>query len=56
MNFAGLLGFIFVLAKAFGVEPIASWSWWLVLLPFYGGLVVWLLFVFGVVVLTVLVD
>ena len=30
-----ILGIIFVLCKIFAVAPIAAWSWWLVLLPFY---------------------
>lgn len=34
----GLLGVIFVLCKIFEVGVIATWSWWLVLLPFYFGL------------------
>lgn len=33
----GVLGIIFVLAKIFAIGPIAAWSWWLVLLPFYLG-------------------
>jgi hypothetical protein len=32
----GLLGVLFVGLKLTGV---IAWSWWLVLLPFYGGLV-----------------
>ncbi len=32
----GLLGIIFVVLKLVGV---IDWSWWLVLLPFYGGFV-----------------
>ncbi len=30
-----LLGLIFVLCKIFEVAPIAAWSWWLVILPFF---------------------
>lgn len=30
----GVLGIIFVVLKLVG---IIAWSWWLVLLPFYGG-------------------
>ena len=33
----GLLGILFVALKLLGY---ITWSWWLVLLPFYGGLVV----------------
>lgn len=41
---AGLLGIVFVVLKLLGV---ISWSWWLVLLPFYFGLAV-VLVVFAV--------
>jgi small Trp-rich protein len=34
----GLLGVIFVVAKVFEIGPVAAWSWWLVLLPFYFGI------------------
>ena len=33
----GLLGILFVALKVLGY---ITWSWWLVLLPFYGGLVI----------------
>lgn len=36
----GLLGIIFVLCKIFSFGPVAEWSWWLVLLPFYAGLAI----------------
>lgn len=36
----GLLGVIFVVAKVFEIGPVALWSWWLVLLPFYVGLAI----------------
>jgi hypothetical protein len=36
----GLLGVIFVVAKVFEIGPVALWSWWLVLLPFYLGLAI----------------
>lgn len=46
----GLLGIIFVLCKIFAYGPIATWSWWLVLLPFYLGLAILLgVFVIGAV-------
>jgi hypothetical protein len=35
-NIVGLLGIAFVVLKLTG---FITWSWWLVLLPFYGGLV-----------------
>lgn len=34
-SIVGLLGIVFVVLKLTGV---IDWSWWLVLLPFYGGL------------------
>ena len=33
----GLLGVIFIVLKVLAIEPVAAWSWWLVLLPIYGG-------------------
>lgn len=33
----GVLGIVFTVLKLVGV---INWSWWLVLLPFYGGLAV----------------
>lgn len=48
MNWLGLLGLILVLAKLFGFITI---SWWLVLLPFYGGLIVWCIFLLVVLIL-----
>lgn len=39
-GWVGLLGVIFVLCKIFEYGPIAQWSWWLVLLPFYVGILI----------------
>lgn len=39
-NWLSLLGVIFILCKIFSVAPIATWSWWLVLLPLYFGLAI----------------
>lgn len=39
-NWLMLLGVIFVLLKVTGVTAVATWSWWLVLLPFYIGLAI----------------
>ena len=39
-SWLGLLGVIFVAAKVFEIGPVADWSWWLVLLPFYLGLAI----------------
>ena len=40
IGFFGLLGLIFIGLKLAGIAPVATWSWWLVLLPVYGGIVV----------------
>ena len=37
VGFFGLLGLLFIGLK---VSNVIAWSWWLVLLPFYGGLVI----------------
>lgn len=34
MSIIGVLGVVFVTLKLIGM---INWSWWLVLLPFYGG-------------------
>jgi len=36
----GILGLIFVTLKLAAIGTVASWSWWLVTLPFYGPVVV----------------
>ena len=36
----GILGIIFVVMKLMSYGAVASWSWWLVLLPFYLPLVI----------------
>jgi hypothetical protein len=46
IGFFGLLGIVFIILKLTGV---IDWSWWLVLLPLYGGLA--LLLAIGAVVL-----
>ena len=33
----GLLGIVFVVLKLFGVTDVATWPWWLVTLPLWGG-------------------
>jgi hypothetical protein len=33
----GLLGVVFVTLKILEVAPVASWSWWWVTAPFWGG-------------------
>lgn len=37
IGFLGLLGLVFITLKLCGV---IAWSWWLVLLPLYGGLAI----------------
>lgn len=44
MNFYAFLGIVFIVLK---LTNVIDWSWWLVLLPLYGGLV--LAFVFFVI-------
>ena len=44
-SWLGLLGVIFVVCKVLEIGVIATWSWWLVLLPFYIGLLI----IFGIV-------
>ena len=36
----GILGLIFVTLKLAEIGAVATWSWWLVTLPFYGPIVV----------------
>lgn len=31
----GLLGVVFVTLKLLGITEVATWSWWLVLMPFW---------------------
>lgn len=52
----GLLGVVFVLLKLFGLTEVATWSWWWVTAPFWGGLAVVLAIVaIGLVVAGVIV-
>lgn len=52
--FFTLLGLLFIGLKLGGVGSVATWSWWLVLLPLYGPLLVALslLAIFFIVALT----
>lgn len=47
VSFAGLLGVVLVVLKlnpgGLLTTPVVDWSWWLVLLPFYAGLLLLLL-------------
>ena len=48
IGIVGLIGVVFVVLKLVGT---ITWSWWLVLLPFYGGLLLLALgfLVYGVI-------
>ena len=48
MSLLGVLGVVFIVLK---LTHVINWSWWLVLLPFYGGLV--LIAVIGLPILVV---
>lgn len=41
----GMIGLCLVIAKLGGIDPVASWSWWLVTLPFWFGIVVVIAFI-----------
>ncbi len=56
MNVFTLLGVLFVVLKLAGVTQVAGWSWWIVLLPFYGGAALWLLFVGIMVAFAAVLD
>ena len=36
----GLLGVVFVTLKLLGITAVATWSWWWVTAPFWGGLAI----------------
>jgi hypothetical protein len=44
----GVLGIVFVVLKLIGV---IEWSWWLVLLPFYGPLILGIVILSGIALL-----
>lgn len=48
----GAIGLILVILKLAGVAPVAAWSWWLVTLPFWIGIV---LFVVALAVMAIIV-
>lgn len=50
-NWLTLLGVIFVIFKVAGITQVATWSWWLVLLPFYVGLAIFAVLVVGIAAL-----
>ena len=41
ISFFSLLGIVFIVLK---LTDFIDWSWWLVLLPLYGGIVLFILF------------
>ena len=47
IGFFGTLGLIFIILK---LMAIIDWSWWLVLLPIYGGVAIWLVVVIATIV------
>jgi hypothetical protein len=48
ISFFSLLGIVFIVLK---LCHVIDWSWWLVLLPFYGGLaLVLVIFIFGIII------
>lgn len=50
IGFTSLLTLVFVLAKIFGVEPVASWSWVWVLAPVWFPFLIFSIIV-GIVIL-----
>lgn len=36
----GLLGVVFVTLKLLGITEVATWPWWLVTMPLWGGLAI----------------
>ena len=40
VGFLSLLGLVFIILK---LCSVITWSWWLVLLPIYGGILLWIL-------------
>lgn len=51
IGFFGLLAIVFITLKLLAVEPVASWSWWWVTAPLWGGFVVF----FGIAILFVII-
>lgn len=49
VGFLGMLGLIFIVLK---LTKVIAWSWWLVLLPIYGGFAVF----FGIALIVFLVG
>ena len=51
MSLLSVLGCIFIVLK---LIDVIDWSWWLVLLPLYGGLAIFLVGLIGVIIHTVI--
>lgn len=51
IGFFGLLGIIFITLKLLGITVVSTWSWWVVLLPIYGGIAL----VLGIFLFTVMI-
>lgn len=52
----GLLGVIFIVLKVLEIAPVASWSWWWVTAPFWGGFVMVMCILLMFAVIAALVD
>lgn len=50
--FFSILALIFITLKVAGIGIVANWSWWLVLLPLYGSLIIFGLAVIVLMILT----
>ena len=44
------VGIVFLILKLLAIEPVASWSWWWVLCPFWIQLVIGILIAIGIFV------
>jgi hypothetical protein len=53
IGFWGLLGIVFVVLK---LCKIITWSWWLVTLPLWGGLALFLVIVFVIVMFFIIKE
>jgi hypothetical protein len=49
VGFLGLLGILFIGLK---LAKIITWSWWLVLLPLYGGIAIFLFIILLITLIT----
>ena len=51
-----ILGVLFVTLKVLGIGLVADWSWWLVLLPFYFGVLALACVLFAALSLSILME